>query len=58
MAVKREKKMKHDLCLKCLWGMVGFLIIGGIYFLSSNNVDEVVIKESKTFWNFVRAVLR
>ena len=22
--------MKHDLCMKCLWGIVGVIIIGGI----------------------------
>ena len=52
------KILKHDFSLKCLWGILGFILIGGIYFLSLADVDEVVVKESKNFWNFVRAVLR
>jgi len=37
---------------------VGILIIGGIYCLSYYDVDEVVVSESKTFFEFVRTVLK
>jgi hypothetical protein len=37
---------------------VGVLVIGGIYFLSYYDVDETVVSESKTFFEFVRTVLQ
>ena len=47
------KILKHDFSLKCLWGILGFILIGGIYFLSLADVDEVVVKESKNFFEYV-----
>ena len=41
-----------------LWMFVGVLVIGGIYFLSYYDVDETVVSESKTFFEFVRTVLQ
>jgi len=38
--------------------VVGIIIVGGIYFLSYYNVDEAVVSESKTFFEFVRTVLK
>lgn len=59
MAPKKEKRMRtHDVCLKLLWMVVGIIIVGGIYFLSYYNVDEAVVSESKTFFEFVRTVLK
>jgi len=49
--------MKHDLCMKCLWGIVGVIIIGGIYLLSYNNVDEMAINETNRLVYYLRAVL-
>ena len=36
------------LCLKCVWMMVGIIIVGGIYYLSYNNFDEAVIVKTFT----------
>ena len=58
MGAERMKILKHDFSLKCLWGILGFILIGGIYFLSLADVDEVVVKESKNFFEYVRAVLK
>lgn len=49
--------MKHDLCMKCLWGIVGAIIIGGIYLLSYNNVDEMAINETNRLVYYLRAVM-
>ena len=46
--------MKNNL----MWLLVGVIVIGGIYFLSYYDVDEAVVSESKTFFEFVRAALR
>jgi len=48
----------HDVGLKILWMVVGIIIVGGIYCLSYYNVDEAVVSESKTFFEFVRTVLK
>ena len=50
--------MSHRICLRVLWMLIGIVIMGGIYFLSSNNVDEVVVSESKNFIEFMRTVLK
>ena len=57
MEVARKKKMNRKL-LNIVWMFVGILLIGGIYCLSYFNVDEAVVSESKTFFEFVRAVLQ
>ena len=49
-----RKKMKTNL----MWMVVGVVIMGGVYFLSYYDVDEAVVSESKTFFEFVRAVLK
>lgn len=41
-----------------MWAFLGIIIIGGIYFLSSNNVDEVVLTEGKKITDYVRTVLK
>jgi len=59
MEVGRKKRMRtHDVCLKVLWMFVGILVMGGIYCLSYYNVEEAVVSESKTFFEFVRTVLK
>lgn len=63
MGVERKKRMllKKQLqsnCVNILWLLIGAIIIGGIYLLSYHNVDEAVVSESKTFFEFVRAVLQ
>jgi cell division protein FtsB len=60
MGVERKKRMKlmKSNCLNVLWLLIGAIIIGGIYLLSYHNVDEAVVSESKTFFEFVRAVLQ
>lgn len=61
MVVEKEKIqmrwMSHRVCLRVLWMMIGVVIMGGVYFLSHNNVDEVVINESRTIIEFMRTVL-
>lgn len=37
---------------------LGILLVGGIYCLSYNNVDQVVVSESKHFAEFVKTVLK
>ena len=59
MEVKRRLRMrKHDVYLKALWTLVGIIIVGGVYCLSYYDVDEAVVSESKTFFEFVRTVLK
>ena len=60
MGVERKKRMKviKNNCLNVLWLLIGAIVIGGIYLLSYHNVDEAVVSESKTFFEFVRAVLQ
>ena len=57
MAVGRKKRMGPRL-LNFMWMFVGILVIGGIYCLSYYDVDEAVVSESKTFFEFVRTVLK
>ena len=63
MEAERKKRMllkkglKNNL-LNIMWLLVGVIVIGGIYCLSHHNVDEAVVSESKTFFEFVRAVLQ
>ena len=58
MEAERKRRMSHKLALRILWLLIGVVVIGGIYCLSHHNVDEVVVNESKNFFEFVRAVLR
>ena len=53
-----RKKMKVSMKNNLMWLLVGVIVIGGIYFLSYYDVDEAVVSESKTFFEFVRAVLK
>ena len=53
-----RKKMKVSMKNNLMWLLVGVIVIGGIYFLSYYDVDEAVVSESKTFFEFVRAALR
>ena len=50
--------MSHRICLRVLWMLIGVVMIGGVYFLSSHNVDEVVVSESKNIIEFMRTVLK
>jgi hypothetical protein len=54
----RKNRMTHRLSLKILWLLIGVVVIGGVYCLSLYDVDEVVVSESKTFFEFVRTVLK
>ena len=56
--VAERKKMKVQLQNNLMWMVVGVIIMGGVYFLSYYDVDEVVVSESKTFFEFVRTVLK
>ena len=62
MAVKKEKKMDDKLCLcfsvRVMWTVVGFVLVGGIYLLSYNNVDETVVSQTTNFVNYMRTVLK
>ena len=63
MAVERKRKMimKRRLqnnLLNFMWLVIGGITIGGVYLLSYHGVDDVVVSESKNFFEFVRAVLR
>ena len=58
MEAERMKILKNDFCLKCIWAIIGFVVIGGIYFLSLADVDEVVVNESINFFDYVRTVLK
>lgn len=53
-----RKKMKVSMKTNLMWMVVGVVIMGGVYFLSYYDVDEAVVSESKTFFEFVRAALR
>jgi len=57
MAVKKEKRM-NSIGLRCLWMLVGFMLVGGIYCLSYNNVDETVVSQTTNFVNYMRTVLK
>ena len=57
MVVGRKKRMSPKL-LNVMWMTVGIIVIGGIYCLSYFDFDKVVMSESKTFFEFVRAVLQ
>ncbi len=50
--------MKAQMKINALWMVVGVIIMGGVYFLSYYDVDEAVVSESKTFFEFVRTVLK
>ena len=50
--------MKVQLQNNLMWMVVGVIIMGGVYFLSYYDVDEAVVSESKTFFEFVRTVLK
>ena len=53
-----RKKMKVSMKNNLMWLLVGVIVIGGIYFLSYYDVDEAVVSESKTFFEFVSTVLK
>ncbi|SVA55073.1 uncharacterized protein METZ01_LOCUS107927 [marine metagenome] len=38
--------------------LVGFMLVGGIYCLSYNNVDETVVSQTTNFVNYMRTVLK
>jgi hypothetical protein len=57
MEAGRKKRMSPKL-LNVMWMIVGALLVGGIYCLSYFDFDKVVMSESKTFFEFVRAVLQ
>ena len=57
MVAERKKRMSPKL-LNVMWMFVGILVMGGIYCLSYYNVEEAVVSESKTFFEFVRTVLK
>ncbi len=50
--------MKAQIKINVMWMVVGVIIMGGVYFLSYYDVDETVVSESKTFFEFVRTVLK
>ena len=50
--------MKAQMKINVMWMVVGVIIMGGVYFLSYYDVDEAVVSESKTFFEFVRTVLK
>jgi hypothetical protein len=56
--VAERKNMKAQMKINALWMVVGVIIMGGVYFLSYYDVDEAVVSESKTFFEFVRTVLK
>ena len=62
MVVERKKRMDDKLCLcigvKVLWTVVGFILIGGVYFLSYYNVDETVVTEGSRIVDYMRTVLK
>ena len=63
MAVERKRKMilkkrLQNNLLNFMWLVIGAITIGGVYLLSYHGVDDVVVSESKNFFEFVRAVLR
>ena len=50
-------KMKLNMS-NVMWGLIGIVIVGGIYCLSYNNVDETVVTEGKKMSEYVRTVLK
>ncbi len=56
--VAERKNMKAQIKINVMWMVVGVIIMGGVYFLSYYDVDETVVSESKTFFEFVRTVLK
>ena len=52
-----KKRLQNNL-LNFMWLVIGAITIGGVYLLSYHGVDDVVVSESKNFFEFVRAVLR
>lgn len=58
MEVERKKRMRASNLLNFVWLMVGVLLVGGIYCLSYNNIDQAVVSESKHFAEFVKTVLK
>ena len=48
----------NSIGFKCLWMLVGFMLVGGIYCLSYNNVDETVVSQTTNFVNYMRTVLK
>ena len=57
MAVKKEKRM-NSIGLRCLWMLVGFILVGGINCLSYNNVDEAVVGQTTKIVDYIRTVLK
>jgi len=57
MEVGRKKRMSPKL-LNIIWMFVGILLIGGTYCLSYFDIDQALVNESRTFFEFVRAVLQ
>lgn len=61
MAVKKEilkmSWMSHRVCLRVLWMLVGVIIMGGVYLLSYNNVDELAVTETNHLIDYIRTVL-
>ena len=41
-----------------MWAFIGVIVVGGIYCLSVNNVDETVLSEGKKITDYVRTVLK
>ena len=41
-----------------MWSLIGVIVVGGIYCLSVNNVDETVVTEGKKMSEYVRTVLK
>ena len=62
MAVEKEKRMDDKLCLcfslKVMWTIVGFIVIGGVYLLSYNDIDESVVTEGNRIVDYMRTVLK
>ena len=56
--VAERKKMRAQIKINIMWMVVGIVIMGGIYVLSYYDVDETVVSESRTFFEFVRTVLK
>ena len=56
--VAERKKMREQIKNNIMWMVVGIVIMGGIYVLSYYDVDETVVSESRTFFEFVRTVLK
>ena len=48
----------NSIGLRCLWMLVGFMLVGGIYCLSYNNVDEAVVGQTTKIVDYIRTVLK